>query len=151
MHFVKGTTTSTRRRSHFVYSTVNHTAPIFKMGFSLTELLRQKRMPFFRACNVEKFSAMQIKVGCYTQNPSGSVGVSGSNPLCSTQDLQKCKSFSCLQRFSAGFGCKRIHVCKRCKGFDHYFDHNANEITGTFLYSSWPRLSFPLWSGRIIG
>ena len=24
---------------------------------------------------------------------TGSVGVSGSNPLCSTQDLQKCKSF----------------------------------------------------------
>ena len=37
MHFVKRTTTSTRRRSHFVYSTVNHTAPIFKMGFSFTE------------------------------------------------------------------------------------------------------------------
>ena len=54
MHFVKETTTSTRRRFRFVYSTASHTALRFKMGFSLTELLRYEKMHVLRAYNVGK-------------------------------------------------------------------------------------------------
>ena len=56
MHFVKGTTTSTRRRFRFVYSTVNHTAPIFKMGFSFTEQASCGKASILLTYNVESLS-----------------------------------------------------------------------------------------------
>ena len=63
MHFVKETTTSTRRRFRFVYSTAIHTSTTCKTGFSLTELLRYEKMHVLRAYNVGKHSRIVLH-GC---------------------------------------------------------------------------------------
>jgi hypothetical protein len=63
MHFVKETTTSTRRRFRFVYSTASRTELKFQMGLSLTKLLRYDRMSIFRAYNVEKITG-DVMDGC---------------------------------------------------------------------------------------
>ncbi len=56
---VKETSTSTRRRSHFVYNTVNHTAPIFKMGFSFTEQASCGKASILLAYNEESLNLVR--------------------------------------------------------------------------------------------
>ena len=54
--------------------------------------VKERKTNFSQTLEISIFTTV-VRDCCDCKKPTGSVGVSGSNPLCSTQDLQKCKSF----------------------------------------------------------
>ena len=70
-----------------------------------------------------KFGALAQLVARYIRI----VEVTGSNPVCSTTNPAfRCRIFSFIHLFCK-FASQKLQVCKRCKRFDHNFDHNSKE------------------------